>query len=304
METLAKENVADRIHELLGVRLFKLPPDGFEPLQANERELRVYGIPSKPEPKAHPEVRKLWERMMSRSLYRLQPQFGIRTDRRHGVAQAVTAGTSPNWSGSAIQVPAQDSATWVMGQWTVPSVVAPGSGNYYSAAWVGIDGTFGSQDVLQVGTEHDIRNGSYTLYPWWEWFPSNPFEVQITNLPVQPGHVMFGMVCVESPTSGTIYLLNVTTGATVSFGVTAQAPTSLVGNVAEWIVEAPAVNGIIAPLAAYGAVYFDMCFAGTRNGAFLNGGKGTPITMTNSSGKGISTPEIESDEMIEVLYTG
>jgi hypothetical protein len=300
-----QHHAAQAIHDALGVRLFKKPPEGFDPLHAEDRELLVYGYPARPDKDKHPELHETWQRMASRPLTFIEPQFALRTDKQHGVRNTIANDTSTNWSGAASFAAKGDSATYVIGQWTVPDVVAPGLGSFYCASWVGIDGD-GSPDVLQAGTECDVISfGFFTAkqtYVWWEWYPEN--EVQIANFPVTSGDVMFCAICVHSDTEAGFYLTNLTTGASTSFTKTAPRGTQLVGNCAEWIVEAPTVNGGQSALARYGDVYFDECIAGTKNEHLLYGGDGDLITMVDSSNHPISVPTRETDELIKIQFTG
>ena len=305
VETEQRHEAAQAIHDALGVRLFQRPPEGFNPLEAEDRELLVFGYPARPDKDRHPELHETWKRMVSRPLTIIEPQFALRTDKQHGIRNTIANDTSTNWSGAAAFAAKGDSATYVIGQWTVPDVVAPGLGSYYCASWVGIDGD-GSPDVLQAGTECDVVSfGFFTAkqtYVWWEWYPN--YEVQIANFPVTSGDVMFCAICVHSNTEAGFYLTNLTTGASTSFTKTAPRGTHLVGNCAEWIVEAPTVNGGQSALARYGDVYFDECIAGTKNHALLHGGDGDLITMVDSSNKKISNPTRETDELIKIQYTG
>jgi hypothetical protein len=300
-----QRHAAQAIHDALGVRLFKHPPEGFDPLQAEDKELLVYGYPARPDKEKHPELHATWHRMVSRPLTIIEPQFALRTDKQHGIRNTIANDTSTNWSGAVSFAAKGDTATYVIGQWTVPDVVAPGLGSYYCASWVGIDGD-GSPDVLQAGTECDVISfGFFTAkqtYVWWEWYPN--YEVQIANFPVTSGDVMFCAICVHSDTEAGFYLTNLTTGASTSFTKTAPQGTTLVGNCAEWIVEAPTVNGGQSALARYGDVYFDECIAGTKNHALLQGGDGDLITMVDASNKPISVPTRETDELIKVQFTG
>jgi hypothetical protein len=298
-----QRHAAQAIHDALGVRLFKHPPEGFDPLRADDKELLVYGYPARPDKERHPELHETWKRMVSRPLTIIEPQFALRTDKQHGVRNTVANDTSTNWSGAVSFAAKGDSATYVIGQWTVPDVVAPGLGSYYCASWVGIDGD-GSGDVLQAGTECDIVSFGFfaakQTYVWWEWYPN--YEVQIANFPVTSGDVMFCAICVHSDTEAGFYLTNVTTGASTSFTKTAPSGTHLVGNCAEWIVEAPTVNGGQSALARYGDVYFDECIAGTKHDHLLYGGDGDLITMVDSSNHPISVPTRETDELIKIQF--
>jgi hypothetical protein len=293
------------IHDMLGVRLFTPPPEGFNPLEASDRELLVHGFPARPDKEMHPELHAKWQELAARPMTRIEPQFAVRTDKWHGIRQAIADDTSTNWSGSVAFSPKRDEVSWVMGQWTVPDVVAPGLGSFYCSTWVGIDGD-GSPDVLQAGTEQEILNfGFFTIrqtYAWWEWYPD--FEVQIANFPVSPGDVMFCAICVHSSTEAGFYLTNLTTGASTSFTKTSPRGTSLVGNCAEWIVEAPTVNGNLAALARYGDVYFDLSIAGTEHNDLLYAGTGHDMIMVDQNNRHISTPTFETNELIKVQYTG
>jgi Peptidase A4 family len=304
VEVERPEVVQQRIHDELGVRLFKPAPEDFDPLEATDRELLVHGYPARPDAKLHPDLHEHWRSMVSRSLSVIEPQFAVRTDKRHGMRQSIANDTSTNWSGSVAFAKKGDAATFVIGQWTVPDVVAPGIGSFYCSTWVGIDGD-GSPDVLQAGTEQEIVSFGFitvhATYAWWEWFPE--YEVQITNLPVSAGDIMYCAICVHSDTEAGFYLTNLTTGVATSFTKTAPPKTHLKGNCAEWIVEIPTVNGSPGHLARYGDVYFDNCIAGTKAHDLLYAGSGDLITMVDGSNHAISTPQAETQELIKVQYT-
>src|SRR4051812_20999809 len=79
--------------------------------------------------------------------------------------------TSTNWSGGYVKRPASEPIMTVSGQWTVPGVNPPTQpaggykdGTYLCVAWVGIDGTSGSSDVLQAGTGSQcvVSGGKFT----------------------------------------------------------------------------------------------------------------------------------------------
>ena len=99
------------IHEALGVRLFKKPPEGFDPLQADDRELLVHGYPARPDKVKHPELHETWKNMVSRPLTIIEPQFALRTDKQHGTRNTIANDTSTNWSGAVSFAGKGDSAT-------------------------------------------------------------------------------------------------------------------------------------------------------------------------------------------------
>lgn len=181
------------------IRTYETPPADFNPLKATPRQLLRHGFPTRPDAKEAPELRKVWDREMSRPRQWITPEFKEMKDRSHGPALKPGSGkrarvraslnvanaTSSNWSGSVAGPPANRTFGWIEGQWTVPNPHAPATGSYFASEWVGIDG-WGSGDVLQAGTETEIVDIGFfkvsQVYPWWEWFPSG--EVAITNLPV------------------------------------------------------------------------------------------------------------------------
>src|SRR5262249_19183242 len=131
---------------------------------------------------------------------RLAPQVGVTHELTPRERVADTAFTSNNWAGSTIP------GTWAnaVGVWRVPSVTVPDTpqgleGGWDSTSWVGIDGTYGSKDVLQAGVRQTVGDdGSTTCVAWYEWFakqvPASPayiFETDIQNMPVEPGDEVF-----------------------------------------------------------------------------------------------------------------
>jgi hypothetical protein len=194
------------------------------------------------------------------------------------------------------------------GEWVVADVDAPTQGKwFYCASWIGIDGD-GSGDVFQAGVECETyRSGSSItrhIYPWWEWFPAS--EVQITNLTFNPGDMVTMLLCSTQgagSTSGTVYFTNRTTGASAHFSLTAPGTTKLVGNCAEWIVEAPTVGGSQSAVADYGEVFFSFCEAITNTNNTINGGTGNNINMT-AGGSVVSDGILVTPTIIECLYAG
>jgi hypothetical protein len=214
----------------------------------------------------------------------------------------VSNATSTNWSGAAVFAPANKPYRFVGGQWTVPSPNAPSDGTYYASEWVGIDG-WNSSDVLQAGTETQITKiwffTATQVYTWWEWFPAG--EVKISNLPVSPGDVMYCLICADSTTHATVSFSNQSTGVGTRFDITAPGRTALTGNVAEWIVERPTVNGSVANLTDYAACYFDECLAGGSL-SVDNLAAASLITMTGSGNAHLSEPVKENDSVVKVNW--
>jgi hypothetical protein len=291
-------------------------PEGFNPLTASDRQLVAHRIPRRPDAETEPHLRALWDRTVGRTQLLIVPEFEHHENIQHGPARTgagrmvaarrtetrISNATSSNWSGAATFSPAGKPYRFVGGQWTVPSPNATSDGVFYASEWVGIDG-WGSSDVLQAGTETQITKVLFitirNVYTWWEWFPSG--EVAISNLPVSAGDVMYCLICADSTSHATMYFSNQSQGVGTQFEVTAPRGTNLSGNVAEWIVERPTVNGSVASLTDYAACYFDECLAG-GSGNVNNLSGASLITMTGGGGATLSEPAQENARVVKLNW--
>jgi hypothetical protein len=227
-------------------------------------------------------------------------------------AGAAGTETSTNWSGGVAFAPSGETFRWVEGDWVIPNVDAPAENRwYYCASWIGIDGD-GSGDVCQIGVECEAyRSGTSVttnIYPWFEWFPYP--ETAITNFPVRPGDLITALLCTSGAgaTSASAYFTNRTTGASTSLTFTAPSGTSLTGNSAEWVVEAPTVGGSQSLMADYGEVFFSVCeaVAGDTSGhtTTVYGGAGDNINMNDGSGHEVSAGTLITPTVIQCEYVG
>jgi hypothetical protein len=289
------------------VRLFKPAPKGFNPLTARARELLVYGYPGRPNAKLQPQLHQLWTKMLSRPLRIITPKFGLMKDKGHGPRPTYSLPAGLGWCGSIARPangPKGDTVSFVSGQWTVPHIVAPGSGDCICACWLGIDGgNEDSNDILQAGTTQMLVNRfgflpAYVSFAWFEWYPAPP--VTILNFPVSPGDTMYCVICANSPTEAVIRLVNVTSGVATAFTKTAPDKTQLVGDTVEWVVEAPIDSNM--DLGKYGDVYFDSCIAGTKSGQLLLAGTGALVPMYDVNGEVISKASAETEQLIKIQY--
>jgi len=304
-------DVVQKINEALGVRLLPRPPEDFDPVQASDRELLEYGYPVRPDIDLHPELHERWNRMMSRRMLFIEPQFAIAPDWVSRRQQDLVALTKESWSGIVARPSPDDPddhVTNVRGQWTVPAVVSPKnySGFYTCMTWVGIDG-YGKRDnlrgqLLQAGTfQYGDGCGTYTS-PWWEWWPGE-YAKTIHNFHVGPGDVVFCSISVHSPNTAEIYMHNITTRIATAFGTLAPGDGVVIGNTAEWILETNQENGRPQVLAQFGDVYFDQCLAYTRNRKWLNSGQGDLLNQTDVNGEIIATTSRLTDHPFVVSYT-
>jgi Peptidase A4 family len=223
--------------------------------------------------------------------------------------------TSTNWSGAYVKRPSAEQLMTVTGEWRVPGVNPPASawngtgyndGTYLCGVWVGIDGTQGTNDVMQAGTGSQcvVSGGKMTstsFFAWTEWF-SLP-SVSVSNFPIQVGDVISCTVCAPfGNTHGTAMFNNLTSGATTNIGINPPAGVSLVGNVAEWIVEDPGlIGGGLYPFPNYGSTYFSDCTAGSKN-IELDLGTAKEIDLVDASKKVISSASIENHRTLFCRY--
>jgi hypothetical protein len=164
-------------------------------------------------------------------------------------------GKSLNWSGYAVQtsfpLPLPGSVSDVRGDWKVPAVSCAGSGNSYSAAWVGIDGYAGAT-VEQVGTRQDCISGAPAYSAFYEMFPLPPVVIPVA---IRGGDQVSAGVTATSLSTFQLQLTNTTTGAAFS---TNQTGLLALRQSAEWIMERSAVNGsgVLLPVSNFGSVAF------------------------------------------------
>jgi hypothetical protein len=292
------------------ITIFEPPPD-FDPLAADDRDLQRFGFPPRPvDPRYRARYEHILRRLGSR-LHYVTPTFRLNKEVFHGPARRVTTEateTSSNWSGGVVSAPPQQPFSWVQADWTIPNFVAPDMFQLYKASiWVGIDGEQGSTDVCQAGITGwaiDILGATFGgVYAWWEWYPEA--EVAFTNFPVSVGDMITVVVCAGS-TSAYVYLADQTNGAVTSVNFSAPEGTTLTGNCAEWIVEAPQVNGQQVSLANYNEVLFTSCdaVAFTSSDAIdiVGGGTGNNIDMFDSNNNEISEGILVSPTVVECQY--
>jgi hypothetical protein len=293
------------------IKLHPLPPDGFDPRAASPRELRRYGLPQRSDPAIRPQLAARWDEIFSRKLTYITPTFrsmqgllpGI--ERLRPPRQDLVTYTLPTWSGAVVHVTPGETFTWVLGQWNVPNVApaADGQGDWYSLAWIGIDG---NTDVTQIGTLQSVStdahgNISKNCYAWYEWYPNS--WTAITNFPVDFGDTMLGLICLDSPTEAFFSLLNLTKSTHAGFTFTAPAKIASFENQVEWILERPEVGGVNPPLPNFGEIYFDSAMGGHGLDLLVDGGTDTVLNMAEN-GTTVATTTIETPTLIKIAYTG
>ena len=127
----------------------------------------------------------------------------------------------------------------------------------FSAAWIGIGGV-DEGALIQVGTEQDAAGAGASYSAWWEILPAP--AVRIRSLAVRPGDTIRAAI---SRVAGGRWRITISDARGGRYTTTRAWRVS--GTSAEWIEEAPQVNGRPAPLAATSAVRFDLATANGRN---------------------------------------
>jgi hypothetical protein len=202
--------------------------------------------------------------------------------------------TSTNWSGfveaTNLSSPQLNSVSAVSGMWIVPTL-KPTPDNTYCSIWVGIDG-YGSPSVEQIGTEHDWNNGAQQNYAWFEMYPGPSFL--ISGFPLTPGDVISGSVTYIGNSIFVLNLLNNTQRVTYTVPIQYTQSSTAQRKSAEWIVEAPYLNGIL-PLSDFGTAYFWGCSSTINDIVSLiknTRWQNTGIQMVTNNGTPKATPSI------------
>jgi Peptidase A4 family len=293
------------------VRIHPSPPDGFDPHAASPLELRRYGLPQRPDPAVRPDLTALWDDVFSRKLSYITPILEQGNEVLPGITrpdhlrQDVTL-NHPYWSGGVTHAAAGQAFGWVTGRWNVPDVAPPaeGQGNWYSFAWIGIDGT---ADVTQIGTIQSVSvdsdgNVSKQCYAVCEWWPRG--WQTVTNFPVSFGDTVAGLICMLSPTEAEYSMVNVTAGVYTGFRMlTPPGSTQSAENQAEWILEHPGVKGATAELPNFGEIYFDSALGGYGLEFVADQGPDTVLNMVEN-GITVATTTVETPTLIRIAYTG
>lgn len=195
--------------------------------------------------------------------------------------------TPVNWSGYAVTTGPYSA---VSGTFSVPSLYL-GNPNTNMAEWVGIDG-FGNQSLIQAGIDEfpDPANSSYFyIVPWWEILPA--VETPISAITALPGDSITITLAAVGGGVWNIEVADATNGQEFTIEQAYSGP----GASAEWIVEAPTVNGQQSNLAPYTPTEFTQLSVSGGQSAL------TAIVMDQPSGQ-VSTPSSLDSTGFAVQY--
>jgi len=305
---------------LRGAFAIPAPPDTFDPKTASQSDLTKNGLMwRKPAPGDPPELQRAWDRFFSRKwlakdriVPESHPQIGVIHKYRGPAPVKQQDGTFVGnvWAGAGTKT---GKWTSVIGSWKIPSVTAPPEpqgteGGWNSSSWVGLDGFFFSNDVLQAGIQQRVLsippfNLHIPIYvAWYEWFapqqansPGYIFQTNIANFPVKPGDSVFCSVQYNGSTSGSISFANDTTGQHFSITLAPPPGANFNGQSCEWIMEAPDGGEPVSSLPKFTPVTFTSALACGPNGATTNPQIGDLLNIQTAGGKLLTSTTVGND---------
>lgn len=217
---------------------------------------------------------------------------------RTPVPVATVANTNPakssrasrNWSGYEI---VRQGVTSITGTWQVPGVNGPTNAD--ASTWVGIGGDR-SPSLIQAGTDQLVQNGQAFYSAWYELLPDPP--VTIKELTILPGDT----VAVTLAQTGTQQWTLTFTDKDAHMTVTKPLTYLSCNCSAEWVEEAPSVNGHETTLANFSSVTFTGC-AVIISGRTVNlaSGGARPIRMTDVFGRALAQPQVAQSTSFSIV---
>ncbi len=182
---------------------------------------------------------------------------------------------SSSWSGYS---QSGTGITSVSGTFTVPSLTGASPGQQVSA-WVGIDG-LSNGSLIQAGVLEmpGPVGGPPVSEAWWEILPD--IETPIPGVSVQPGDQVTVHIWQIAAVLFRIELSDDSNGQQFGIDEVYDGPLQS----ADWIVEAPAVDGTTVPLAPYSPV----AFSGATYSASSR--SGTSELILDQNGSDVSVP--------------
>jgi hypothetical protein len=257
-------------------------------------------------------LRKQWPDG-ARIVPHLVPRIGVTHQLTPSRRVADAAFTSDNWAGSTIK------GTWAhaVGTWLVPSVSIPSTpagtdSGWDSSSWVGIDGTYGSNDVLQAGVQQSVHaDGSTTYVAWYEWFapkvngsPDYIYQTNISNMTIEAGDEVFVGVHYQDG-QGLVVFANVNQGVHFSIQLAAPPGATFSGNSVEWIVEAPNTGEPDTSLPRFTPVTFTSAFGSNANNTATADPNAGDTTNIVAFGRNLTSVTLATDTVtVDYLDAG
>jgi hypothetical protein len=277
-----------------------MPPEGFDPRTASDRELAEYGYPPRPIAPLAPQQEE-WERMVS--IPRTTPEpFMVKVDSFSASLE------SSDWSG---RITDKGGFTYAESDYTEPSFDNSVCGESAEVTWAGIGGgpnaSKGSY-LFQTGTAHsnNLDIGFANHQPWWEiasgegGSKAQPFAskavasagdtlVAITDTQSDPGKVSFSVID---------YTSSQTWQTTVALKGRTASPAT-----AEMIAERPKVNESYPALSKFGSLVLDSNKAAQEGFAlYLNEFPNEGIFMINGASELANPTSLGAQGLFEVAW--
>jgi len=276
-----------------GLRLYPPAPKDFDPFAATDKDLLRHGLPPRPDPHAQPGMAALWDRQAARYRHfeHLAPEADTAAaDKQMIDTSAAALGPDPFASCGYQLFSFTAPFTAMFVTWTVPSL-------QFTPSQTGVDHfhTFVGLGFLDIHVEMTVDAAQNVTSRLWAQ------GVGQVNLPVRPGDVISGSLCLQTNPAGTAsyFLANETTGQTVSFAVDTGFPPAVAINAG--VTRSWPLNQPFPPLASFGVVYFDEISAYTTSGA-RSLTSGQAITMVNQNGKVLASPVRLTDYAFKTVF--
>jgi Peptidase A4 family len=288
------------------LRTYPSSPRGFDPHAASQEELLRYGFPQRPDPEEHPELARLWNRVLARPIRFVEAELAIDPvmSARDPLIQASDEFGATGWAG-VVKMLAHKAgsdftqpAAMVFAQFELPDVQrkTPNDETIAVAFWVGLDGFSAlphpaDTQVLQAGVVAQVSVSGWwwwkhTKVEWWAWTEwlsalhagedANE-AVKVKNFPVAPGDTIFVVVCAPEPDFGYVSMLNISQGIGASVGINALSGIVAHGLSAEWIVELPPQS---PHMPYFSPVTFTDCTGGSLQHGIFNLTDGLPVDIS------------------------
>ncbi|KAG8220532.1 peptidase G1 [Butyriboletus roseoflavus] len=118
---------------------------------------------------------------------------------------------------------------------------------------IGLDG-LECHSALQTGVEVSITDGVPLSKAWYGWWPE--YKEDFPYISVSPGDVIDAYVVSTSATTGSVIMVNLSTGNISSVTPTTSESYPLCGRNAEWLVEAVLKDGTPTTLGNFSTARF------------------------------------------------
>jgi hypothetical protein len=198
---------------------------------------------------------------------------------------------SQNWAGYATRH--ASNVTKITSTWQVPQVTNPDEAD--SSTWIGIGG-IESSSLIQAGTDQLLHEGKPYYYAWIEALPAPP--QRITDIDLLPGDTITVTIAKQQGNQWNITMNDHDAGQSVTKKVTYASCLCS----AEWIEEAPSINGKETQLANFTSATFTKC------AVIVAGQQVTPsmlrseaISMITPQGKKLVEPQVLADDTFSVV---